>query len=541
MTWLLWVLLLGYIGLSLALYKIFPKAGKPASSALVPGYNMMVVAELVGRKRWHALLLLIPYVNVFIFAALMVDLARSFGRFNFLEHVAAVLASWGYWGWLGTQEGNHFKYNGPVLIRERAYRKELSMAEKSGDKREINKVHGAYGEFSKPFYQEWAEAAVFAIFAAAFIRLLLIESYIIPTPSMEGNLNVGDFLFVSKIHYGLRLPETLLMVPLAHNRAPFIDGESYIDGVPLPYRRLPALEAVDRYDPVVFNVPAGDSVYVTPGRTHYPFEVRTGILNYRPEVLRAIQDGRIDLITRPRDKRDHYVKRAVGLPGEKLEIRDRTVFINDAPVEDPENVQFSYIVSPWPVTVPEAWTEMGISSEDYMSDRDGNTLVFLSEDQIKMIREWDPAINIEPTDKSAEGGVRMYPHDTKYFGNWEVDNYGPINIPARGMTIKLDDASHRLYWRAIKVYDENPSYEARDGKFYLDGQPITEYTFKQDYYWMMGDNRHNSEDSRIWGFVPGDHILGKPLFVWFSIKEGSLFNGINWHRIGRGGSKVGGR
>ena len=535
MTWLTWVLLLGYVALSFALYRLFPKAGKPATAALIPVYNMMVVAELVGRKPWHALLLLIPYFNVFIFAGLMVDLARSFNRFGFGEHVLSVIASWGYFGWLSTQD--EVKYHGPILVEERAFRQELAAAQKTGEKREINKVYGKYRVFEKPVYREWAEAAIFAIFAAAMIRLLLIESYIIPTPSMEGNLNVGDFLFVSKVHYGLRLPETILMVPLAHNVAPFVGGESYIEGAELPYRRLPAIENIDRYDPVVFNVPAGDSVYVTPGRTHYPFELRAGMLP--PNLSRAIQTGRLELTTRPRDKRDHYVKRAVGLPGERLEIRDRAVYIDGERIEDPANVQFSYVVSPAPAKIGEKWSDWGISAEDYYQDREGNMVFFLSNEQIAKMKAENPAISIVPTDKSNEPGVRMYPHDTKYYGDWNVDNYGPVTIPAAGMTIKLDDAKHRLYWRVISVYEENPTYEARGGKYYLDGREITEYTFRQDYYWMMGDNRHNSEDSRIWGFVPADHILGKPLFVWFSVKEGSLFNGVNWHRIGRSGSKMG--
>jgi len=309
MTWLTWVLLLGYIALSFALYRIFPKADKPATAALIPGYNMWVVAELVGRKPWHALLLLIPYFNVFIFAGLMVDLCRSFGRFGFFEHVLSVIGSWGYFGWLGAQD--KVKYQGPILPVEREYRMKLAAVEKAKDKREINRVHAAYPQFQKPYYRDWAEAAIFAVFAAAFIRLLLIESYIIPTPSMEGNLNVGDFLFVSKIHYGLRLPETLLMIPLAHNRAPFVGGESYIEGAELPYRRLPALEPIDRYDPVVFNVPAGDSVYLTPLRTYYPHDVRSFSQErptMPPQLYQAIQSGREDVITRPRDKRDHYVK-----------------------------------------------------------------------------------------------------------------------------------------------------------------------------------------------------------------------------------------
>jgi len=537
MTWLLWVILFGYAGLSYALYRLFPIAGRPAGHGLIPGYNMMVVAELVGRKPWHALLLLIPFFNVFIFAALMVDLARSFNRFGFWEHVASVVASWGYFNWLaGLKET---KYHGPILVEERAFTKELAAAQKAGDKREINKVYGKYRVFEKPIYREWAEAAIFAIFAAALIRLLLIESYIIPTPSMEGNLNVGDFLFVSKIHYGLRLPETILMIPLAHNRAPFVGGESYIDGAELPYRRLPALVAVDRYDPVVFNVPAGDSVYLFPGRTHYPFEVRANQLT--ADKAQAVRGGRVSLITRPRDKRDHYVKRAIGLPGETLEIRDRQVFINGKPIEDPENVQYSYMVTDWPEKIPESWTEMGISSDDHFRTNDGRFLVFLSEEQKNKLKADRPKMTIEHIDRANEDGIRMYPHDRTYHGKWNVDNYGPILIPGKGVTVKLDAAFHQRYWRVIKVYDENPSYEARDGKYFLDGKEITEYTFKQDYYWMMGDNRHNSEDSRIWGFVPDDHILGKPLFVWFSIKEGSLGNGVNWHRIGRSGSKVGGR
>jgi signal peptidase I len=550
MTWLTWVLLLGYIALSFSLYKLFPKAGKPATNALIPLYNMMEVADIVGRKKWHALLLLIPYFNVFIFAGLMVDLARSFNRFGFWEHVLSVVASWGYFGWLGTNDkvaDIPVKYNGPILEVEREFQHKLAAAEKAGVAREVSKVRGAYPQFEKPFYRDWAEAAIFAIFAAALIRLLLIESYIIPTPSMEGNLNVGDFLFVSKVHYGLRLPETLLMIPLAHNRAPFVNGESYIDAAQLPYRRLPGLEAVDRYDPVVFNVPAGDSVYVTPGRTYYPHDLRAqaqGVPSVNPQALQGIQSGLYGLITRPRDKRDHYVKRAIGLPGETLQIKDRQVNINGSPIEDPENVQFIRTVNFSTPPNTDGWSDMGITMRpggDDVIGVDGNTYyIRLNEMQINKLKADDPGLTVDFYDQSEDKGMKFYPHDNKYFGHQSVDNFGPVTIPAQGLTIKLDERTHTLYWRAIKVYDENPSYERRGKQFFLDGQQITEYTFKQDYYWMMGDNRHNSEDSRIWGFVPEDHILGKPLFVWFSLQENSLFKGVNWHRIGRSGSKTGG-
>ncbi|THH41375.1 S26 family signal peptidase [Neolewinella litorea] len=533
MTWLTWVLLLGYLGLSLALYRLFPRAGRPAVHALIPGYNMWVVSELVGRKGSYSLLLLIPYFNMIWFAGLMVDLARSFNRFNFFEHVLAVVASWGYFGWLGTQDP---VYRGPILVEEREWQSRLAAAEKAQDQREIRKLRNQ-APFAKPVLRDWAEAAIFAIFAAALIRLLLIESYIIPTPSMEGNLNVGDFLFVSKVNYGLRLPETILMLPLVHNRAPVVGGESYIDGAGLPYRRLPALEEIDRYDPVVFNVPSGDSVYIFPYRTYSANDYEMG--NIDANAAAAIASGRAELVTRPRDKKDHYVKRAVGLPGETLELRNRELYINGERVPDPENIQFLYDLTFTGPPNRSQWSDMGISADDVQARNATSFVMFLDADQLAALQAGDPGLQVEFYDQTVPNGVRLYPHSAKYFGDWTVDNYGPIVIPARGMTIALDERNYQLYWRPIKVYEGNESFEMRGGKFYLNGAEIAEYTFRQDYYWMMGDNRHNSEDSRVWGFVPEDHILGKPLFIWFSVKEGSLFNGVNWDRIFRSATKQG--
>ena len=533
MTWLTLVLLFGYLGLSLALFRLFPYAGRPAKHGLIPGYNMWVVAELVGRKGSYSLLLLIPWFNMIWFAGLMVDLARSFNRFSFFEHVAAVVASWGYFGWLSTTEP---EYRGPILVEEREWQAKLAAAEKNKDQREVRKLRNQ-APFAKPVLRDWAEAAIFAIFAAALIRLLLIESYIIPTPSMEGNLNVGDFLFVSKVNYGLRLPETILMLPLVHNRAPVVGGESYIDGARLPYRRLPALEKIDRYDPVVFNVPAGDSVYIFPYRTYSASDFEMG--NIDANAQRAIQTGRADLVTRPVDKKDHYVKRAVGLPGETLEIKDRKLFIDGEQVEDPENIQFLYDITFTGPPNRSRWADMGIATDDVVQSQGNRYIIHLSAEQLEFLQQGDPGGSFDFLDQSQPTGVRLYPHSAKYFGDWTVDNYGPIQIPARGQTIKLDERSYELYWRPIKVYEHNPSFERRGNAYYLDGQPVTEYTFQQDYYWMMGDNRHNSEDSRVWGFVPQDHILGKPLFIWFSIREGSLFNGVNWDRIFRSASKQG--
>ncbi len=533
MTWLTWVLLLGYIGLSLSLYRLFPRAGREAKLALIPGYNMWVVAELVGRKGSYSLLLLIPWFNMIWFAGLMVDLARSFNRFNFFEHVLAVVASWGYFGWLGTTEP---VYRGPILVEEREWQSRLAVAEKTKDQREIRKLRNQE-PFAKPVLRDWTEAALFAIFAAALIRLLLIESYIIPTPSMEGNLNVGDFLFVSKINYGLRLPETVLMLPLVHNRAPVVGGESYVDGAGLPYRRLPALEKIDRYDPVVFNVPSGDSVYIFPHRVYSSSDHLVG--NIMQADARAIESGRVELITRPVDKKENYVKRAVALPGETLEIKDRKLFINGSQVPDPENIQFLYDITFSGPPNRTNWADMGISTDDVQQRSGESFVMFLSDQQLASLRAGDPGGTFDFYDQTAPNGQRLYPHSAKYFGDWTVDNYGPITLPARGMTVKLDERNFQLYWRPIKVYEHHDDFAMRNGKFYFGDREITEYTFQQDYYWMMGDNRHNSEDSRVWGFVPEDHILGKPLFIWFSVKEGSLFNGVNWDRIFRSATRQG--
>ena len=537
MTWLSWILLFGYLGLSYALFRLFPKAGVEAKKGLIPGYNMWIVARLVGRNPWYSLLLLIPFLNVFIFSSLMVDLARSFGRFNYGEHVLSVLASWGYFNWLAGQE--RVTYEGPILTEERQFRRELAAIEKTKDQREINRVKARYAKFDKPFWQDWAEAAVFAIFAAAFIRLLLIESYIIPTPSMEGNLNVGDFLFVSKVHYGMRLPETILALPLVHNRAPLVNGESYLERPNLPFRRLPALEEIDRYDPVVFNMPAGDSVYIFPDRVFTASDYEYGMVEgYNPNYAEAIRRGQVELVTRPRDKKDHYIKRAVGLPGETLEVRDRKIVINGEVQPDPENIQFLYTVEFSGQPNTRNWADIGIARDDYQH-RGLSYIMWLSEEQVAEIKAGDPQATVDFYDQTSPNGNRLYPHNAKYFGDWTVDNYGPVTIPARGMTVKLDERTFALYFRPIKVYEENESFTTRDGKFYLNGEEISEYTFKQDYYWMMGDNRHNSEDSRVWGFVPRDHVLGKPLFIWFSIKEGNLFNGVNWDRIFRSASRQG--
>lgn len=530
MTWLTWLLIIGYVLLSAALYKIFEKAGENPKHALIPVYNFMVTSKIVGRKPSYGLLMLIPVLNIFIFSALMVDLARSFGRLSFMDHFASVVAAPFYFGWLGTKDD--VSYKEPSMTVERAWQDKLAAAKKGGVKREINKVERE-NPYPKSWGREWGESAIFAVFAATFIRLLFIEPYIIPTPSMEGSLMVGDFLFVSKAHYGLRLPETVAQLPLVHNRAPFIDAESYWEKPSLPYRRLPMIENLDRYDPVVFNVPAGDSVYVFPTRTFTDADYRTGIIaGANPRYARAIETGRKKLITRPRDKKDLYVKRAVGMPGDVLEIRDRDLYIDGEKIEHPSTVQFLYNVTFSGAPNTRNWGDMGIADGDIARVRNNTYTLHLSNPQVEALKAADPGAKFEyfNFDRPEMTGVKMYPHDAKNYPNWSNDNYGPIKIPAAGETIKLTPKNYAIYMRPINVYEEN-DVEMKGGKMYINGEVANEYTFKKDYYWMMGDNRHNSEDSRVWGFVPFDHVVGKPLFIWFSIRENQFSKGIEWSRI----------
>jgi signal peptidase I len=290
---------------------------------------------------------------------------------------------------------------------------------------------------------------------------------------------------------------------------------------------------------VVFNLPAGDSVYIFPDRTWTIDDFRYGMVrDANSRYDQAIRSGAKKLVTRPMDKRDHYIKRAIGMPGDTLQVIDRQVHINGKAAENPTNMQFLYVVTFPTTTINEQpFAEWGISEEDNISDDRAPNVryMFLAEEQKAKVQAMDANIKIEnyqfPTDPArGYNPDRLYPHDSKNYGPWTVDNYGPIWIPKQGVTIPINLQNINMFRRAIGVYEKN-DLSIANGKILINGEPATEYTFKMDYYWMMGDNRHNSEDSRVWGFVPEDHVVGKPLFIWFSLKEGSLAKGVNWSRV----------
>lgn len=532
MSWFAWLMIIGYILLSLSLYKVFEKAGEEGWKALVPGLNFGIWAKLVGRSPWYALWMLVPIVNVFIYSGLAVDLVRSFGKYTFKDSFMAVVLTPISFFLLGTKEEE--KYLGATLPKEFEYAEKIAAAEKKGSKRTLAKLQNE-SPYKKGQSREWAEAIIFAVFAAALIRLFLIEAYVIPTSSMEGSLMVGDFLFVSKAHYGIRTPETVIMIPLLHNTIPKIGGESYLEKPSLKARRLPAFEKIKHNSPIVFNLPAGDSVYIFPDRTWSAADYKYQMM---PEsARRAVSKGRVKLVTRPMDKRDHYIKRAIGLPGDSLQVINRQVHINGTAAKNPTNIQFLYEVEfPSSSINEQPFTEWGISEEDNLnSERGANfRFMFLNNEQKEKVQGMDAAIKITNYDMaqlaSRSNPNRLYPHDSKNFGPWNVDNYGPVWIPKKGVTIKIDKSNISMYARPIGVYEKNDlSFENEN--ILINGEVTTEYTFKMDYYWMMGDNRHNSEDSRVWGFVPENHIVGKPLFIWFSLREGTLSKGINWSRV----------
>jgi signal peptidase I len=509
------LLVLYFVGCLFGLWFVFKKAGEKPWKALIPIYNIVVWIKICGKDwKWY-LYFLVPVINIFTALLMVVETAKVFRRYNFFEQTFAVIFPWCYLPIVGL---GSMQYHNP----------------KDDPPQKVGKV------------RDWMDAIVFALVAAVIIRGKVMEFYNIPSSSMEKSLLTGDYLLVSKVAYGPRLTMTPLAMPLVHNTIPGSDGqrESYLKWIKRPYHRFPGLGKVERMDAVVFNFPAGDTMCTAwqSNRSYYDLVREMGrenVLNAkRLPVGNKLVENHIRV--RPVDKRENFIKRCVGLPGEDLQIIDQRVYINGKALPQPVESQQTYDIEFTPsLNVRRILDNMGISHEDYenalgMMMFEGGTQyrVPLTEQMALELQARPDVVSVTPVKYADEDDVSLFPHAEGY--NWSIDNYGPVHIPAKGETLTLTLENLPLYQRLIEVFEGN-TLEVRNGKIIINGEETTTYTCRMDYYWMMGDNRHNSADSRFWGFVPEDHISGKASFVMFSWDKDH--RKVRWDRIFRKASQ----
>ena len=488
-----------------SLWKIFEKGGHPKWAGFIPVYNLYVWIKLLQKPWWWILLFIVPGINFLMLIILNLETAKQYGLRSYTDGLLAVFVP--HYIIPKIAYDSSITYEGPIDWKGK----------------------------KKPIWQEWGEALVFAVIAATIIRTFFIEAFTIPTGSMEKSLLVGDFLFVSKMSYGAKIPNTPLSFPFAHNTIG--ESKSYLEWQKLPYFRLPGLGSVERYDPLVFNFPEGDTVAIKHrNRSYYQLVREAGreMVHNNPREFGEI-------IVHPLDKKDNYIKRCVGMPGDNFEIIDGDIFVDGEPIQDFEGVQNIYNVTIKGGHFSRRSLEMLKEKIDLNAStiRESNKLsntyeLPLTEEGYEFMQTLPYVENIErkidkKTNKPASR-LSIFPNHKDYY--WTNDNFGPLYIPKAGETIEINIDNLPLYRRVIDVYEKN-ELSVKGDKIYINGQETDEYTFKMDYYFLIGDNRGQSLDSRYWGFVPEDHVVGKALFVWFSLDEGDSFflNRIRWSRI----------
>ncbi len=551
-----------FVGTFIGLYGVFQKAGQKGWLALIPFYNLYIWLKVIERPWWWLLFFLIPYFFFFMLMLMTWKTIRMFNKTRYITLIPGTFFSFIYIPYLGFSSKEKFYKRSELPAMELGFwhSKPITskkQAKENGDPKERT---------VKTKTREWSDAIIYAVVAAYIIRTFLAEFYTIPTSSMEGTLMIGDYLTVSKIAYGPKIPQTPIAVPFVHHTLPLTKyTKSYWDKLQLPFVRLKGLHDVERNNSVVFNYPDGDTVILERQNESYYAIVRSvknafqnpktaafqryyseGVLHqygelfqkygtdYYPGKEYEVISKEYRVTARPIDKRENYVKRCVAVSGDKLEIKNAVLYINDQPAYQPPKAQMMYVVQNNGYDINEAnRKKLDINEEDRIPIEPDRTIYHLNKDQAAKIASFPNIVAVIPQiypDTAYEDGI--FPHDFRY--KWNRDNFGPITIPKAGVTVSLNDSTVQLYKRIIEVY-ENNTLEVKNGKVFVNGNETDQYTFKMNYYWMMGDNRHNSADSRYWGFVPEDHIVGKVSFAWLSLDKFKNWGEgkIRWNRMFR--------